>query len=899
MTRLKLYRLLAVALIGLALCACVDKRTAAEVAANPQLAEMHRLADTIWKINDPAKASENSSPLSLQQKDEIVTSSFEQGYRAWKSSYAAKYMGTANVFYGNVGSLYSAIITYFEGSGRPGLAIPYLKLASEETLENLIIGGHLEYQAKLIDSYIRLGQYDLAEKGIIELEKTAKDLFACDIKQDPGQYDAQTVFFQATAHRVRLEFELDRKRQINITEWERRYEFLKASIEAFPEIRYFAPISSIDDFRYVTVAKDENSDSYLNRLEDALFVPYAKLFAEQGETEKALEALERAKDCYRLNVRRLTITDQIASQNYAVDSYKRTQLGFLKREYLELEKMEQRRRPFRSRSWLHSKDAEIRFTLGEYPKALESLQQAKVEFAKVEDLFDQLPTRYRQTHGIDYDALELKLLEAMTLEKLNRYREASSLYQEHVIFSEKVRQSLPVEERNHFFRSTARESYFGLLRCATAQYKSSPNDTSFSQVIAAAENFRSRQLREMLQSDDATDIQNINLTSLRTQLPQKSGALLIVDMVESCLVAFFDGKTHSAQLFAKDAAWDKNIFKLRNRLAENQQFDYAGLREISRQVFTGIEEQLGETDRLYVLSDGALSALPLEIFPIWSSSILADLTTVSYLPSLALLGQSSASNQNKQLFAVADPVYNAEETIDRHIGRGVMQATRGSSDLSMFQALPETRDEVQEILTGFTNKGSMLLGDKAKESTIKTMDLSPYSHVHFATHGVIGGEIPTLTEPALVLSYEDGEDGFLTASEVSKLNLNADMTVLSACNTGNGEYFRGEGLMGIGRAFMVAGSKQVVVSLWPVDSMATKELMVSFYQQMARGLDAPTALAAAKREYYMTKKQQIEVQSARGIGRKKVKTSGEIPKRFKQRGNPFFWSPFIVISAEG
>ncbi len=872
-------------LLFIILQGCVGARRS-EVAINPKLGHMHKMAENINDlINEGINPeSKKTQELTEDEKDALVKKWFNEGYTSWEASGLSGSIAISSSFSDNVYAIYSPIISYFEGKGRIGEAIPYLKEGSAEALENLVIGTYLEWQIKLIDAYNALGQIDLAENEIVNLERIIPEYFDCDFDADLRQYDNLTVFVNIAVHRVRLDFLLKQGRDIEVPLWTKRYKFLKSATQTYPEIRNFEADSRLDGLTFLvgTTMKKYGGDNSYDRMNDKYFFTYAKLFSLNGQNTLAFEALEEVKASYRINIKRLKLID------YYYGAWNGSH-----------NKMNDSTQPYRSRSWLYSKDAEIQLHLDNAQKALDLLQQAKVEFAKVEELYDKLPPFYRLYHKIDFDALELKFLEAKTLEKLGRHQDASDLYRDNITFSEKIRQSLPVEERNQFFRSTAQESYFGLLRCATAQYMDNRSNETFSQVIAAAENFRSRQLREMLQSDDTTDVQNINLTTLRTQLPQKSGALLIVDMVESCLVAFFDGKTHSVHLFAKEAAWDQNIFKLRNRLAENQQFDYAGLREISRQVFTGIEEHLSETDRLYVLSDGALSALPLEIFPIWTNSILADLTTVSYLPSLALLGQSSSSNHDKQLFAVADPVYNAQETIDRHIGRGVMQATRGSSELSMFQALPETRDEVQDILTGFTNKGSMLLGSEAKESNVKTMDLSPYSHIHFATHGVIGGEIPTLTEPALVLSYEDGEDGFLTASEVSKLNLNADMTVLSACNTGNGKYFRGEGLMGIGRAFMVAGSKQVVVSLWPVDSMATKELMVSFYQQMARGLDAPAALAAAKRQYYMTNKQQREVESARGIGRKRIKSSGDTPKRFKQRGNPFFWSPFIVISAEG
>ena len=180
-------------------------------------------------------------------------------------------------------------------------------------------------------------------------------------------------------------------------------------------------------------------------------------------------------------------------------------------------------------------------------------------------------------------------------------------------------------------------------------------------------------------------------------------------------------------------------------------------------------------------------------------------------------------------------------------------------------------------------------------SKIKAMSLTEFGVIHIATHGIIGGEVPTLAEPAIVLSWEEGEDGFLTASEVRRLDLNADIVVLSACNTGNGEYFRGEGLMGMGRAFMEAGARSVLVSLWPVDSFATKELMVSFYRHLMRGDSAASALRLAKQEFLASGTAASAANSQRGI---KV-AGGSDPRVFEANDNPYYWSPFILISTAG
>ncbi len=93
--------------------------------------------------------------------------------------------------------------------------------------------------------------------------------------------------------------------------------------------------------------------------------------------------------------------------------------------------------------------------------------------------------------------------------------------------------------------------------------------------------------------------------------------------------------------------------------------------------------------------------------------------------------------------------------------------------------------------------------------------------LHFATHGLIDEEKPDLSSLVLTSRKDSGEDGFLQAKEIFRLKLNADLIVLSACQTGLGKLIRGEGMVGLTRAFMYAGTPSVVVSLWSVSDMST------------------------------------------------------------------------------
>jgi CHAT domain-containing protein len=121
-----------------------------------------------------------------------------------------------------------------------------------------------------------------------------------------------------------------------------------------------------------------------------------------------------------------------------------------------------------------------------------------------------------------------------------------------------------------------------------------------------------------------------------------------------------------------------------------------------------------------------------------------------------------------------------------------------------------------------------------------------------------------------------------------ELSLNADLTVLSACKTGSGELITGEGVMGMSRAFLVAGSRAVLVSLWSVDSAATEELMVAFYRELRGGKAAADALRAAKLK--LIRRYSEKRGSARGL--QKLARDVSSPD---DRLHPFFWSAFVLV----
>lgn len=142
----------------------------------------------------------------------------------------------------------------------------------------------------------------------------------------------------------------------------------------------------------------------------------------------------------------------------------------------------------------------------------------------------------------------------------------------------------------------------------------------------------------------------------------------------------------------------------------------------------------------------------------------------------------------------------------------------------------------------------MFLGAQANEDSVKSEKLDQFRYVHFAAHGVVDEENPRRSGIILSLDGSDKEDGILQMTEIMRLKLNADLVTLSACRTGLGKLVNGEGVLGLTRAFLYAGTRSVIASLWNVNVTATAELMTAFYRNLKRGLPKDEALRQAKLE---------------------------------------------------
>jgi CHAT domain-containing protein len=165
----------------------------------------------------------------------------------------------------------------------------------------------------------------------------------------------------------------------------------------------------------------------------------------------------------------------------------------------------------------------------------------------------------------------------------------------------------------------------------------------------------------------------------------------------------------------------------------------------------------------------------------------------------------------------------------------------------MWSRLPFTRDEVTSIAGLYPrDRRTLLLGAEATEDRLQREPLADYRYLHFATHGVLDAQNPSRSGLALAQVPGAASDGVLRVRSILTWKLDADLVTLSACNTALGLAVNGEGVLGLSRAFLYAGARATLVSLWSVNDAATADLMPRFYAGLKQGLPPDSALRQAK-----------------------------------------------------
>ena len=340
-------------------------------------------------------------------------------------------------------------------------------------------------------------------------------------------------------------------------------------------------------------------------------------------------------------------------------------------------------------------------------------------------------------------------------------------------------------------------------------------------------------------------------------------------------------KVYSIAISARELA--TRVADFRQRLAGNS----ADFKETSRSLYDLLlqpaQAELDGREAIYIVPSEGLWELPFQALLSGSNKYVLEDHALSYTPSLSVLREmkkkavaqrvtgrngnsdglltkasASVSPSLVRLLAIGNPSLSG--TVSR------LGLTR--SEVS-FDSLPQAETEVKTIGEIYgADASTILIGNAAREETFKAKAPN-YPVLHFAAHGVLDDANP-LYSRLLLATESDSEDGFLEAREIMKLDLHADLAVLSACQTARGQVGSGEGLIGMSWALFIAGTSTTVASQWKVDSASTARLMIEFHRnlQSEKGRSGP----------------------AEALRKAAIKLMADPKYR-----HPFFWSGFLVV----
>ena len=324
-------------------------------------------------------------------------------------------------------------------------------------------------------------------------------------------------------------------------------------------------------------------------------------------------------------------------------------------------------------------------------------------------------------------------------------------------------------------------------------------------------------------------------------------------------------------------------------------------RDAYRRLFGRMPAAVAAAPHLFLAPDAALNLVPFGALVDASGRYLVDRQTISYLTSgRDLLRQGTATDPRDQPWILADPEFDeaATESAENTPTPAADASRAGDLTRARFTRLPGTGGEAAAI-AALLGDAHVLTGRAATESAVKALRGPRILHV--ATHGFFldGQDRPALSGGRLLVQEGgsaglpienpllrsglamaganrrdggNGEDGILTALEATGVDLwGTKLAVLSACETGVGEPRRGDGVYGLRRALVMAGSESQLISLWQVSDLATRDLMTSYYRELGRGAGRAAALREVQRAML----------------------------RQPKRRHPYYWASFILSGADG
>ena len=451
--------------------------------------------------------------------------------------------------------------------------------------------------------------------------------------------------------------------------------------------------------------------------------------------------------------------------------------------------------------------------------------------------------------------------------------------------------------------------------------------------------------RRFAKYSDFTDPQPVTFSQVQKHL--RSGEVLISIYSTDNKTYVWAIPPHGEVIFSVVGAGKKKlcqiIAKLRNALdpkltmlGDIPEFDLAQAYKLYSKLLKPVEKGWEDATDLLIVAHGPLGQLAFSVLPTAPVSLskeqgplfsnyrkvpwLIRKVSITRLPSAASLVNlrtlPKADPSRRAFVGFGDPVFSPEQLAQMkkekeshkvilssqskilHV-RGIRITETGSLDsekitschLGSLNRLADTAEEIRSIAKALNADltTDIFIGERASERQVKTMDLTDRRIIVFATHALVPGDLDGLDQPALALCTPlvtgDEEDGVLKMGEIMKLRMNADWVVLSACNTGAADGAGAEAVSGLGRAFFYAGTRAILVSMWPVETTSAKDLTTSLFQYQKLGEKLSRARAL--------RKSMLELIDGPGL---KDNASRKIVASY---AHPIFWAPFIIVGESG
>ena len=315
----------------------------------------------------------------------------------------------------------------------------------------------------------------------------------------------------------------------------------------------------------------------------------------------------------------------------------------------------------------------------------------------------------------------------------------------------------------------------------------------------------------------------------------------------------------------------RHIARARNGIAHQEEIMAAeSLKKLYQMVVEPVYHQLSSFNSIVIIPHRSLHFLPFQALPIPGGKYMIERHAISYAPSASIL-----------YYCLQKKV----ETGDHFLGMAL-----GNNEVGTNKPLPGTDIEVIQLMKLYP--GAINRSNSEFLETAFKKESSDFNYIHIATHGVFNKLQPL--HSYLLMNESPTDDGQLTVDEIFGLRIKSQFVTLSACETALGDLDEGDELVGLSRAFIYAGTRGVIVSLWKVEDATTAWLMTRFHQYSRSGLDAAEALTNAQRDLLAMNFSQIAFRG-KNIQMDKSIEEAVLGKSATQLRNPYYWAPFILI----